>query len=99
MTGTTLVTGRRLLWNATHELKIGPYAGGINQYSDISAIAASEMADCVNFDIALDGSLQSRPPWRLLYQDSATAGTSTVTPSFQLVLGSYTYNGIRQIFF
>lgn len=100
MVGTTLVTGRRIPWNAVHELHIGPYAGGINRYSDISAINESEMADCINFDISLDGSLQSRPPWRLLYQDNAaTTPSSTVTPSFQLILGSYTYNGVRQVFF
>lgn len=86
--------------NATHELKIGPYSGGINNYSDISAIADNEMTDCVNFDIDLDGSLKSRPPWRLLYGTSQTfGGSATVLPSFQLILGSFTYNSIRLIFF
>jgi hypothetical protein len=101
MAGTTLVTGRRILWNAVHELKIGPYAGGINRYSDVSAIADNEMADCVNFDIDLDGSLKSRPPWRLLYGNGLTPAipSSTVYNSFQLVLGSYTYNSIRMIFY
>jgi len=43
---------------AVRELKIGPYAGGINRYSDISAIADDEMVDCTNFEIDLDGSLK-----------------------------------------
>jgi hypothetical protein len=86
--------------NVTHELKIGPYSGGINRYSDISAIADNEMTDCVNFDIDLDGSLKSRPPWRLLFGTGLNfGGSATVLPSFQLILGSFTYNSIRLVFF
>lgn len=81
-----------------NELKIGPYAGGINQYSDMSAIADDEMVDCVNFDIDLDGSLVSRPPWRLLYGTSATIATGSLPPhSDQLVLGSFVYEEVQFI--
>lgn len=83
---------------SVQELKIGPYAGGINTYSDMSAIADDEMVDCVNFDIDLDGSLKSRPPWRLLYGTSATITTGTLPPdSHQLVLGSFVYEGVQFI--
>lgn len=86
--------------SVAHELKIGPYSGGINRYSDISAIADNEMPDCVNFDIDLDGSLKSRPPWHLLYGSSSVGGGSaTVLPSFQLILGSFTYNSVRMAFY
>lgn len=43
-------------------LQIGPFIGGMNTYSDPSAIADDELADCVNFEVSLDGSLVSRPP-------------------------------------
>jgi hypothetical protein len=83
---------------AVRELKIGPYAGGINQYSDISAIADDEMVDCTNFDIDLDGSLKSRPPWRLLTSAFTTTAVGSVPPqSFQLILMTGTYDAIRFI--
>lgn len=86
--------------SGVQELKIGPYSGGINQYSDISAIADNEMTDCVNFDIDLDGSLKSRPPWKLLYGSSATIATGTIPPdSHQLMLGSFVYEGVQFIIF
>lgn len=82
------------------ELKIGPYAGGINRYSDQSAIADDEMVDCVNFDIDLDGSLKSRPPWKLLFGTSATVTTGTIPPdSHQLLLGSFVYESVRFVIF
>lgn len=82
------------------ELKIGPYAGGINTYSDMSAIADDEMVDCANFDIDLDGSLKSRPPWKLLYGASTTIATGTLPPdSHQLLLGSFVYEGVQFIIF
>jgi hypothetical protein len=86
--------------STVQELKIGPYAGGINQYSDVSAIADNEMTDCVNFDIDLDGSLKSRPPWELLYGTSATIASGTLPPvSYQLLLGSFVYQGVQFIIF
>lgn len=82
------------------ELKIGPYSGGINTYSDVSAIADDEMADCVNFDIDLDGSLKSRPPWSLLYGGNSVITTGTAPPdSHQLVLGSFVFEGVQFIIF
>lgn len=92
----------RIPWNVVHEISIGPFAGGINRYSDESAINDMEMVDCVNFDIDLDGSLKSRPPWRLMTTNSittVTTGTSTVPANFQLFLGSFTYGGIRRVYF
>lgn len=84
---------------AIRELKIGPYAGGINRYSDMSAIADDEMTDCINFDIDLDGSLKSRPPWHLLFgaQFNSAAGGAIVPSSFQLILLTGTYESIRFI--
>lgn len=84
--------------SGVQELKIGPFAGGINNYSDISAIGDDEMTDCVNYDIDLDGSLKSRPPWKLLYGSSTTIATGVLPPaSDQIVLGSFVYEGVQFI--
>jgi hypothetical protein len=80
------------------ELSIGPFSGGINQFSDKSAIADNELEDCTNFDIDLDGSLKSRPPWSLLY-GSSTLVTIGFPSQYQLILGTYVYNGVRFILF
>lgn len=86
---------------AVRELKIGPFAGGINRYSDLSAIADDEMTDCINFDIDLDGSLKSRPPWHTLYaaQFTNTSGSGTPPNDFQLILMTGTYESIRFVIF
>lgn len=74
------------------ELKIGPFSGGINNHSDKSAIADAESVDCVNFDIDLDGSLISRPPWSLFLGEKSPFVGATST-SFQLLLYSGVYQG------
>lgn len=86
--------------SGTQELKIGPYSGGINRYSDMSAIADNEMTECINFDIDLDGSLKSRPPWTLLYGLSTTITTGSVPPeSSQMILGAFVYEGVQFVIF
>lgn len=78
------------------ELRIGPFSGGINTFSDKSAIADDEMTDCVNFDIDLDGSLKSRPPWSLLYGRDLTE-LADVDSAYDIMLGTYVYNGVRLV--
>lgn len=86
---------------AVRELKIGPFAGGINRYSDISAIADDELVDCTNFDIDLDGSLKSRPPWHILFaaQFTNAAGGASPPNDFQLILLTGTFEAIRFVIF
>lgn len=43
-------------------LRLGPFVGGINAQGDSTAIGDSELVDCVNFELDLDGALISRPP-------------------------------------
>lgn len=43
-------------------LRLGPFTGGLNNSSDPSAIKDTELAECDNFDIDVDGALTSRPP-------------------------------------
>jgi hypothetical protein len=81
------------------ELKIGPFSGGINTASDGSAIADNELVDCVNFDVDLDGSLKSRPPWRVLYGIQTSVTDTTAPKCSQTVLGTFVYGGVRFILF
>lgn len=43
-------------------LRLGPFVGGLNTASDPTAVADSEMVDCINFELDIDGSLVCRPP-------------------------------------
>ena len=43
-------------------VRIGPFTGGLNTYSDSSSVADEDATELINFDVDLDGSLASRPP-------------------------------------
>lgn len=61
-------------------VKIGPFTGGLNTYSDPSAVGDTECTDIQNFDVDLDGSLFSRPP--ITVKDTSgqvNGGTSSST--------------------
>lgn len=79
------------------EFTIGPFAGGINTYSDPAMIADDEMMDCRNFDLSLDGSLVSRPPWSWQYSSQTTSAVGgTIPPDcYQLVIGTGSFEGNR----
>lgn len=47
-------------------LRIGPFTGGLNLGSDPTAIADAELVTCTNFELDVDGSLISRPPFQEL---------------------------------
>lgn len=85
--------------SAIKELAIGPFAGGINTYSDPAQIADNELTDCRNFDVNLDGSLKSRPPWSLLVSRTVVSLDSGADPpdSSQLIIGTGSYEGDRYI--
>lgn len=42
-------------------IKLGPFTGGMNTYSDPSAIDENELVDCLNMELDIDGSLVCRP--------------------------------------
>ena len=44
-------------------IQVGPFTGGLNTFSDPTAIADNELTVCENFELDLDGSLISRPPF------------------------------------
>lgn len=45
-------------------VRLGPFTGGLNTISDPTTIADVELAECLNFEQDLDGSLKSRPPFK-----------------------------------
>ena len=47
-------------------MRLGPFAGGMNTYSDPSGIQDNELVDCVNLELDTDGSLVCRPAIRNL---------------------------------
>lgn len=44
------------------EVRLGPFIGGLNLFSDATAIGDTEVSELVNFELDLDGSLVNRPP-------------------------------------
>lgn len=52
---------------------LGPFIGGLNTFSDPSTIEDNELAELVNFDILLDGSLVSRPAIKKITNSSYTS--------------------------
>lgn len=43
-------------------IAVGPWNGGLNTYSDDTAVADNEAVEILNMELDLDGSLRSRPP-------------------------------------
>lgn len=48
---------------AGESVQIGPFIGGLNTFSDETSVADNELTICENFELDLDGSLMSRPPF------------------------------------
>lgn len=48
---------------ADRSVRVGPFTKGLNTQSDPSSIADEELVVCENFELDLDGSLVSRPPY------------------------------------
>lgn len=59
------------------ELRLGPFIGGLNLFSDPSAVADTEMVTCINYEVGIDGSLLSRPPITV-HQSSPPSATSNM---------------------
>lgn len=78
------------------ELKIGPFSGGINTYQDPTAIADNELTECINFDVDLDGSLRTRPPWSTIMNRTLTV-SNQATKSFANILGTFSWQNNRFI--
>lgn len=55
-------------------VQIGPFIGGLNTFSDPTAVADNQLVVCDNFELDLDGSLVSRPP--IDVETAMTLGTT-----------------------
>lgn len=56
---------------------MGPFVGGLNLFSDQSAVADTEMVTCINYEVGIDGSLLSRPP-AAVHQATPPSATSNM---------------------
>lgn len=56
-------------------MKLGPFVGGLNLLSDPQNIDNAELAECINFEVDLDGSLMSRPAIVETINNSSSGGT------------------------
>lgn len=59
-------------------IQVGPFVGGLNTFSDPTAIADNELTVCNNFELDLDGSLKSRPPIQDLDIDFPLGATGDI---------------------
>lgn len=48
---------------AGEEIRLGPFVGGLNTFSDPTAIGDTDLAEVQNFEMEADGSLVNRPPF------------------------------------
>lgn len=70
-------------------IQVGPFIGGLNTFSDPSAVADNELVVCDNFELDLDGSLKSRPP----FEDTGIDFTLSTTGNLTLLEYYYTDTG------
>lgn len=66
---------------------MGPFAGGLNNVSDPASINDDELAECVNLELDLNGSLVARPP----FVASAGPGASHVRAIGNCIFGTESY--------
>lgn len=69
-------------------VQIGPFIGGLNTFSDPTAVADDQLVVCENFELDLDGSLMSRPPFVVQPGDFPLGATGN-----PLLLGYYFGDG------
>lgn len=72
-------------------LRLGPFIGGMNTDSDATTVADSELVDCVNFELDIDGSLAGRPP---IVETTDPGGTGNI-----LVIGRAIIAGVSYVIF
>jgi hypothetical protein len=51
-------------------LRLGPWTGGMNRAADPAVIEDTELIDCINFELDIDGSLVSRPAIQIVEEGS-----------------------------
>lgn len=71
-------------------VRLGPFSGGLNTLSDLTSLADTELSDCVNLELDLDGSLLSRPP--ITVHDAATFGAGAIRHLGFVIISGITYH-------
>ena len=83
--------------------QLGPFIGGINTRSDPSGIDDTELADCVNLELDLNGSLIVRPPIQSMNGPTSTSrirviGFGIISTSYYLIVANdttvWSFNGV-----
>jgi hypothetical protein len=74
----------------TETLRLGPFSGGLNIGSDPVLIGDTELIDCLNFELDIDGSLISRPAINVAFQGATTPRL--------LIFGSVVFSGTLYLF-
>lgn len=75
---------------ATQVLRLGPFSGGLNIGSDPVLVQDTELTDCLNLELDIDGALVSRPAIQILNQGA--------TNNRLFIFGSVVLGGILYIF-
>lgn len=92
-------TRRGRYWKYVH---IGPFVGGLNTASDPAAVAESELTDCFNLELDIDGSIGCRPPIKTTGNDMSATWTERIVALGSCMLPNGTYvigsnaNGVYQ---
>jgi hypothetical protein len=75
---------------ATEILRLGPFTGGLNIGSDPVLVQDTELIECLNLELDIDGSLVSRPAIQVAFQGA---------DNFRLLIfGSVVFNSILYLF-
>lgn len=75
---------------ATQVLRLGPFNGGLNISSDPVLIQDTELIQCLNLELDIDGSLVSRPAIQVAFQGA--------TNQRLLIFGSVVFTGTLYLF-
>lgn len=75
---------------ATQILKLGPFVGGLNISSDPVLIQDTELSECLNLELDIDGSLISRPAIQVAFQGGSNGRF--------LIIGSVVFSGTLYLF-
>lgn len=74
----------------TEILRLGPFSGGLNISSDPALVQDTELIDCLNFELDVDGALVSRPAIQVAFQGAQNERL--------LIFGSVVFSGTLYLF-
>ncbi len=75
---------------ATETLRLGPFSGGMNTGSDPALVQDTELINCLNFELDIDGSLVSRPAIQVAFEGAQNQRL--------LIFGSVVFSGTLYLF-